>query len=366
MIIGPAVEQALTLFSNEVEEGRRVADTIVSNQNEMKGVRHTPSHPAAFTQPDSAPAALSVLYTLAVPQPHRSADPIPPFEVISRRRDSNVVNKTSLASVEHSTSPKTTRKWSNPSSAPARVDGGGQLARAAAYIREHATRRSPAFDKFICRTPRGLPDRMTESESKQQPELLAVSKAETSAQSHSPIPSAALAMPALSPAFLSQADSIDEPSMELSRPVSKPGIAQVSLPHLPSLEGWWRARCKPPNVVVEPKRRSDSVVNRSFDSSATKHLPSAEAALALPNPASAYLPQMPDLHRLSLVLRDVWVLKPPNKVAYTRWFLYEIVNTLNKRTLRVIPRRECNDAPVVPYVPRFHGPCLTLRVVDAR
>src|SRR6266550_9426929 len=49
----------------------------------MKGVRHTPSHPAAFTQPDSAPAALSVLYTLAVPQPHRSADPIPPFEVIS-------------------------------------------------------------------------------------------------------------------------------------------------------------------------------------------------------------------------------------------------------------------------------------------
>ena len=173
---------------------------------------------------------------------------------------------------------------------------------------------------------------MTESESIRQPALLAVSKAETSAQSHSPIPSAALAMPALSPAFLSQADSIDEPSMELSRPVSKPGIAQVSLPHLPSLEGWWRARCKPPNVVVEPKRCSGSVINRSFDSSATKHLPSAEAALALPNPASAYLPQMPDLHRLSLVLRDVWVLKPPNKVAYTRRFLYEIINTLNKRT----------------------------------
>src|SRR6266550_4229874 len=71
VIIGPAVEQALTLFSSEVGERRRVPDTVVSNQNEMKGVRHTPSHPAAFTQPDSAPAALSVLYTLAVPQPHR-------------------------------------------------------------------------------------------------------------------------------------------------------------------------------------------------------------------------------------------------------------------------------------------------------
>src|SRR6266550_4737685 len=181
----------------------------------MKGVRHTPSHPAAFTQPDSAPAALSVLYTLAVPQPHRSADPIPPFEVISRRRDSNVVNKTSLASVEHSTSPKTTQKWSNPSSAPARVDGGGQLARAAAYIRERTTRRSPAFDEFVCQTPKGPPDRMTESESKRQPMLLAVSKIETSAYMHSPITSAALTPLAPLPAILSQADSFSESSMRL-------------------------------------------------------------------------------------------------------------------------------------------------------
>src|SRR6266550_2324504 len=332
MIMGPAVEQALTLFSTEVEEGRRVTDTVVNIQNEGKEDNYARGHSAALTLPASAPAAPSVPSTLAVPQLQCSADPIPPFEVISRRRDSKVVNKTSLASVAHSPSPKTTRKWSNPSYAPARVDGGGQLARAAAYIRERTTRRSPAFDEFVCRTPKGPPDRMTESESIRQPALLAVSKAETSAQSHSPIPLAALAMPALSPAFLSQADSIDEPSMELSRPVSKPGIAQVSLPHLPSLEGWWRARCKPPNVVVEPKRCSDSVVNRSFDSSATKHLPSSEAASVLPIPSSVCSSQISTPTSRPSGLELVWWerIKPPNKVAY-RWLLYEAVNTLNKR-----------------------------------
>src|SRR6266550_2279821 len=192
MIMGPAVEQALTLFSTEVEEGRQVTDTVVNIQNEGKEDNYARGHSAALMLPASAPTALSVPSTLAVPQLQRSADLIPPFEVISRRRDSKVVNKTSLASVAHSPSPKTTRKWSNPSYTPARVDGGGQLARAAAYIREHATRCSPAFDEFVCRTPKGPPDRMTETESKRQPALLAVSKAETSAQSHSPIPSAAL------------------------------------------------------------------------------------------------------------------------------------------------------------------------------
>src|SRR6266576_5937011 len=32
------------------------------------------------------------------------------------------------------------------------------------YIRERSTRRSPAFDKFICRTPKAPPDKMTESD----------------------------------------------------------------------------------------------------------------------------------------------------------------------------------------------------------
>src|SRR6266550_2261035 len=238
----------------------------------MKGVRHTPSHLAAFTQPDSAPAALSVLYTLAVPQPHHSADPIPPFKVISRRRDSKVINKTSLASVAHPPSPKTTRKGSNPSYAPARVDGGGQLARAAAYIRERSTRRSSAFDKFICRTPKVPQDRCDtfddgvwercsvlpieaveaircsvehldeiseiseepvvpaledvgqscRGSAKRQPELLVVSETETSAYLHSPITSVALTPLPQSPAVPLQAKSIDRPSLGLDWLLWKP------------------------------------------------------------------------------------------------------------------------------------------------
>src|SRR6266576_4327933 len=137
VVVRPAVEQALTLLSSEVGEGRRIADTIVSIHNEEKRDKCSPSPSATFKLQTSA--TLSVPPTLAVTQLQCSDDPIIPFEAISRRRDSNVINKTSLASVEHSPSPKTTRKWSNPSYAPARVDGGGQLARAAAYIRERAT-----------------------------------------------------------------------------------------------------------------------------------------------------------------------------------------------------------------------------------
>src|SRR6266550_5573232 len=102
------------------------------------------------------------------------------------------------------------------------VDGGGQLARAAAYIRECATQRSPAFDEFVCWTLKDPPDRMTESESKRQPTLLAVSKIETSAYMHSPITSAALTLLAPLPAILSQADSFSESSMRLDQLVLKP------------------------------------------------------------------------------------------------------------------------------------------------
>ena len=211
------------------------------------------------------------------------------------------------------------------------VEGGGQLARAAAYIRERSMRRSPAFDKFICRTPKAPPDKTTESDTirhvpdvasegkrfseavellqphsdvetfpsqpeiqrlskersesipkfaepacdtsdvggqerrtvqlveaveadrrsaerleeikeisdelvmpaleeaeqppnlmERQPELLAVSKAETSAQSHSPIPSAAFTPLTPLPAFLSRAMSINQPSLGLDWLLLKP------------------------------------------------------------------------------------------------------------------------------------------------
>jgi len=60
-------------------------------------------------------------------------------------------------------------------------------------------------------------------------------------------------------------------------------------------------------------------------------------------PTSAWvLPTHPPAHLLGMhnprypsLERVARILKPPIRVAYTRWFLYEIVNTLNKRTYSV-------------------------------
>src|SRR6266550_3756586 len=344
------------------------------------------------------------------------------------------------------------------------VDGGGQLARAAAYIRERSIRRSPAFDEFVRRTPKVPPDRMTESKSrrhilivvsekekmsansgspesmmesasfshsqsnaalsqpngeaetvppaqpeapranelstglsesvpldprhieairsslehlgvadelvppvlqveaerplgftKRRPELLVVSKIETSAYLHSPITSAALTPLTPLPAFLSQAMSINQPSLGLDwlllnpppsvvrhspkhqvarrPPIPKPGRPWAYPRRSQNVECGWRARCKPPSVVVTTKRRSDCVVSIIINLSASEHLPSSEAAFVLPISPPACLLWMCNPHRLSpeLVTR---VLKPPNRVAYNR-LLHEVINTLNKREYSV-------------------------------
>ncbi len=324
------------------------------------------------------------------------------------------------------------------------------------YIRERSTRRSPAFDKFICRTPKAPPDKMTESDTirhvpdvasegkrfseavgslqprsdvemflsqpeaqrlskecsesipkftepmcdtsdvggqerctvqlveaieadrlsaerleeikeisdelvmpaleeaeqppnlmEQQPEPLAVSKAETSAQSHSPIPSVALTPLTPLPAFLSQAMSINQLSLGLDWLLLKPpdGVSfkrclhdTVSLNPLPSVvrhspkhqvahrppipkpihpwayphrsqnvECWWRARCKPPSVAVTTKQCSDCVVSMIINLSASEHLPSFKAAWVLPIRSSMLWLQMPNCNgspvpRFDLVL----------------------------------------------------------------
>src|SRR6266550_99039 len=66
VVVRPAVEQALTLLSSEVGEGRRIADTIVSIHNEEKRDKCSPSPSAAFKLQTSA--TLSVPPTLAVTQ----------------------------------------------------------------------------------------------------------------------------------------------------------------------------------------------------------------------------------------------------------------------------------------------------------
>ena len=118
--------------------------------------------------------------------------------------------------------------------------------------------------------------------------------------------------------------------MELSWPVSKPGIAQVSLLHLLSLEGWWRARCELPSAAVEPGQRNSSVASKNIGLSVAKHLPSVEAAPTLPISPSAHLLWMFDLHDSSLEL-VVRVRKPPDRAAYIGFLNEAIIKMLGGR-----------------------------------
>jgi len=161
--IGPAVEQALACLSSEVGEGRWVSNTVISIHNRKKEDDYTPKEYMPHTV---TPSILSVphISTLSPPHSLEGSKWIPPAEVISRQRDPNIVSKTSLASATHSPSLETAQKGSHLPYTSAIADGGGQLARVAAYIRERSTRRSSAFNEFVRGTLRITPDRMTKSE----------------------------------------------------------------------------------------------------------------------------------------------------------------------------------------------------------
>src|SRR6266550_5555083 len=131
---------------------------------------------------------------------------------------------------------------------------------------------------------------MTESESKRQPTLLAVSKIETSAYLHSPITSVALTPLAPLPAILSQADSFSKSSMRLDQLVLKP----------PDNRG--------------PRRCLYDTVSVSFTPSVTPRSPEFEMGF---NPVSQPGHVWADSASHPLSLELVWWehIKPPNMAA---------------------------------------------------
>ena len=167
---------------------------------------------------------------------------------------------------------------------------------------------------------------------------------------HSPVSSVALTPLALLPAFLSQASSVVEPSLEFDRPVSKPGVTQASLSCRLNVECWWRARCKPPNAAMVDQRGRPVTVSASVILSATQHPPEHE--MGLPSVSKPdYTWAGPASRPLSLEL--VWWerTKPPNMAARRR-LLYETVNTLNKRIgSAMYPGRPLMPSNVTPLLP---------------
>ncbi|KAF8350324.1 hypothetical protein F5887DRAFT_1070517 [Amanita rubescens] len=167
---GYAVEQALTLsHSTEVGKGQQSRNAAVINLQKKNEEASSPEVRAVSIQSVSASDPSS--FALHLP----SDEFMPPIEVVSRRCVSNIVSKTSREYGIRSPSLETARKQSTSTIVPFSVEGEGQLARAAAYMRERVSRRSPAFDEFVCRTPRVPPDKVTESDTSQWHILNAVS-----------------------------------------------------------------------------------------------------------------------------------------------------------------------------------------------
>ncbi|KAF8660074.1 hypothetical protein AX14_007491 [Amanita brunnescens Koide BX004] len=138
-ITGPAVEQALALFSTEVEERRWVpSDTIVITQNGAKEIVYTPSQLTASTQPVSMPAAPSVTSKLVVALRQWPDELAPSIEMVSRQQEPSVISYTSMASGSHLPILETARKQSKSLGNPFEVAEGKWLARAATYIRGRA------------------------------------------------------------------------------------------------------------------------------------------------------------------------------------------------------------------------------------
>ncbi len=169
------------------------------------------------------------------------------------------------------------------------------------------------------------------------------------------------------PAFLSQANSINQPSSGLnwlllkppdnagfkrclhdavsSKPLPSvrrhsPKPVMVLIPPNPKPVSPRAYSCRIRNTTVASKRRNNSVVNTTIALSAYKRLPSSEAP-SLPLSSSADTLRMPNLHHTNLELAArvlkpnlelaARVLKPPIRVAYQQ-FLYEAVSLLSKWT----------------------------------
>src|SRR6266576_3287253 len=370
--IGLAVKlaPALTLLSAEVGEGRRVTDTVVSIHNGEKEDEYSHKPSAALTLPASAPVTLSVPPMRVISQLHRSVDPIPPFEVISRRRDLNDVNKTSSGSATHSPEHKTARKRSHPPFSPSGGEGGGQLARAAAYMRERIAQRSSAFDEFVCRSPKAPPDKVTESDTTRHVPDVASEGKRFSEAVGSLQPRLDVEMfpsqPKAQRLSKERSESIPksaEPACDMSDvggqercsvlPIEAVEAIRCSVEHLDEISEISEEPVVPALEDVgqscrgSAKRQPELLVVSETETSAYPHSPITLVSL-MPLPQSPAVPlQAKSIDRQSLGL-DWLLLKPPDGVGF-EWCLHDTVS-LNPlpSVVRHSPKHQGARRPPIP------------------
>ncbi|KAF8668546.1 hypothetical protein AX14_006144 [Amanita brunnescens Koide BX004] len=157
--VGRATEQVLGFSSSKEGEERAVHSIVIISTLKKSKEVSSPMALAVPRLPVADHAFSPVLPAGAIFPRLPSDETITPIEVISRRQDTNIVNKTSGVYGLHSPSLKTARKQSIVSCVPVSVEGEGQLAQAAAYIREHIKCCSFASDKFPCHSDKVPPDK---------------------------------------------------------------------------------------------------------------------------------------------------------------------------------------------------------------
>src|SRR6266550_42979 len=226
------------------------------------------------------------------------------------------------------------------------VEGGGQLARAAAYIRERSTRRSPAFDNFICQTPKAPPDKMTESDTIQHvPDVASegkrFSEAVESLQPHSDVEtfpsqpeiqrlskecSESIPKFAKSACDTSDVGGQERRTVQLVEAVEADRCSAERLEEIkeisdelvmPALE----EAEQPPNLM---EQQPEPLAVSKAETSAQSHSPIPSAALMPLTPLPAFLSQAMSINQLSLGL-DWLLLKPPDGVGFKRC-LYDTVS----------------------------------------
>ena len=359
--VGPAVEQALVLSSSKEGEERRVYDTVVSIQRKSEGP-HSPSSETARKQSNPSEVtegkwlARAAMYirermnarssvcdefircTLKGP-PDKSRASEATKEV--QRCDVDVVNEESKASVSPR-SPGTCPESSKLSRSPP----------------EAAILQCSSLSLHSCKKTRLTVTSLSPVLSVKR-EIFAPFFSSRSARFSQTFPSPSQPSSGLSGPFpkssddedykpqplkvvsLTHASSVEQHSPEIEGsapyPVLRPGITQTSLSRLPSLEEWWQARCKPPDVMAEPEQRNNSLVSNNGGSSATKRSPLTEAVYTLPIPPSARSLRMCNPHHTSPEL--VWrVLQPPDWAAIRR--------SLNRVVSKFEPRRRNSHSPL--------------------
>src|SRR6266550_1866878 len=152
----------IPLLLDEIGEKRRIYDTVVNiqiNKSEDNAPEATTTSALPFST--SLPSLIHPTPTVSAPPP---TDEPSPIEVAPIRRVLTVVNKKSSASELHSPYPGTVRRQSQNTSIPSSYEE-GQLASAAAYIRERMNRRSLTHNESIRCSPAVPPDKIADPDS---------------------------------------------------------------------------------------------------------------------------------------------------------------------------------------------------------